>query len=199
MTNFEDKISLMIPAYLRGELSEAERREVEIQAAKNPAIAADIEFQKNLKSALKPDGNAFEPGDLGWARLSKAIDQEETVLEDMASKPKFWRYAAAILAVAAVGQAGVLGSMAFKDDDSAQYRTASETLVKVHTAKLGFNPDIAESQLTETLLSLEATITAGPSSLGLYTVQFKSKSDCMAAVDVLDTKKNIVDTVSACE
>lgn len=189
----------MIPAYLRGELSETENREVEVFAAKNPSIAADIEFQKSLKSALKPDESSFEPGELGWARLSKAMDQEETVSEDTVSKPKLRRYAAAILAVAAVGQAGVLGSMAFKGNDAAQYRTASEVPTQAYTAKLGFNPNVTESQLTETLLSLDATITAGPSSLGLYNIKFKSKAACITAVEVLETKKNIVDTVSACE
>jgi len=79
MTHLEDKISLMIPAYLRGELSEAERLEVETSAAENPAIAADIEFQKNLKDALKPDEAAFKPGELDWARLSKSMEQEGQV------------------------------------------------------------------------------------------------------------------------
>jgi len=76
---------------------------VESCAAENPAIAADIEFQKNLKDALKPDEAAFKPGELDWARLSKSMEQEGQVPEYAAQKkPQFWRYAAAILAVAAI-------------------------------------------------------------------------------------------------
>jgi len=60
--NIEDKTSLMIPAYLRGELSEPERQEIERLASENPRIAADIELQKNLKRALSKEEGAFEPG-----------------------------------------------------------------------------------------------------------------------------------------
>ncbi|MEP3891004.1 MAG: zf-HC2 domain-containing protein [Hellea sp.] len=199
MTSFEDKVSLMIPAYLRGELSGPERREVETFAAKNPTIAADIAFQKNLKSALKPDEDRFEPGELGWARLSKGMRQEEPVLGEATSKPKFWRYAAAILAVAAIGQAGVLGSIAFRGNDAAQYRTASESPVQAYTIKLGFNPNVTEGQLAETLRSVDAAIIAGPSSLGLYDIQFKSEIACMKGADVFKTNRDIIDTVTACE
>lgn len=200
MKNLEDKISLMIPAYLRGDLSEAERLEVETCAAENPAIAADIEFQKNLKDALKPDEAAFKPGELDWARLSKSMEQEGQVPEYAAQKkPQFWRYAAAILAVAAIGQAGVLGSMAFKGDTSAQYQTASEQPVQSFKTKLGFNPSVTESELREALLSHEASIVAGPSSLGLYDIQFSSKASCMSALKAFKARKDIVDTVSNCE
>lgn len=200
MTQFEDKISLMIPAYLRGDLSDSERIEVENASAQNPSIAAEIEFQKSLKLALKPDTNAFEPSELGWAKLSKAIDQEEAEAEQVtASQPQFWKYAAAILAVAAIGQAGVLGSIAFKADDTAQYRPVSETPVQASTAKIGFNPSVTEEQLTKTLIHQQATIISGPSSLGLYEVAFESKSACMTARKVFETQKNVIDTLSACE
>jgi len=157
MTHLEDKISLMIPAYLRGELSEAERLEVETSAAENPAIAADT------------DEAAFKPGELDWARLSKSMEQEGQGPEYAAQKkPQFWRYAAAILAVAAIGQAGVLGSMAFKGDSSAQYQTASEQPAQSFKTKLGFNPSVTESELREALLSHEASIVAGPSSVSVW-------------------------------
>lgn len=200
MTNFEDETSLMIPAYLRGDLSDAESLELENLAAKNPAIAADIEFQKNLKAALKPDEAAFEPGDLGWAKLSKAMEQESgDHVQTVQQKPQFWRYAAAILAVAAIGQAGVLGSIAFKGDDNAQYQTVSERPVQSFRAKLGFNPNVTESALREALLSHEASIVAGPSSLGLYEIQFSSESSCVLAMKALGERKDIVDTLSNCE
>lgn len=200
MTSIEDKISLMIPAYLRGDLTDVERREVEMAAAANASVAADIKFQKNLKSGLKSDEDGFAPGELGWAKLSKAINQEDAALEKVATEPRFWKYATAILAVATIGQAGVLGAVASKDDVAAQYTTVSEFPSQIFaTSKVGFIPEVTESQLTESLLFVDATIVAGPSSLGLYKVQFESKSACMRALDVFETQKSIVDTFSACE
>jgi len=74
MMSFEDKVSLMIPAYLRGELSEDERQEIENLAAKNPEITADIEFQKNLRNPPVEEVITVTLGDLGWARLINAMD-----------------------------------------------------------------------------------------------------------------------------
>lgn len=200
MNSFEDKISLMIPAYLRGELSEEERQEIETLAAKNPEIAADIEFQRNLKASLANDENAYEPGDLGWAKLSKAMEESDKSIASSASQPKFWRYTAAILAVAAVGQAGVLSSMAFNKGQDAQYVTASETPdIKTYSTKVAFGNDAKMSELTQTLQNVDGVIVKGPSSLGLYQVRFKSETDCQKAIESFQLRSDIVETVSSCE
>ena len=199
MMSFEDKISLMIPAYLRGELSEAARQEVEKLAAENPDVAADIEFQKNLKLALGKDENAYEPGDLGWAKLSKAMELSDGAEGKAVSQPKFWRYAAAVLAVAAIGQAGVLGSLAVNKGPEAQYITASEAFDGKYTAKMAFNINATGGQITQTLQSVSGVIVDGPSSLGLYQVEFKSKSDCQKAADQFQAQREIIETISACD
>jgi len=199
MTRFEDRISLMIPAYLRGELSETDRQEVESLAAKNPEIAADIEFQKNLKSAFTTDENTYEPGDLGWARLSKAMAQSDNIEHTMTSEPKFWHYAAAVLAIAVIGQAGVLGTMIFNETQEAQYVMASDNSPEGTTTNLGFNSEISVHQFTQALELTKGTIIAGPSSLGLYQVRFESKSACLTAIDTLKKQTDVIDTVSSCE
>jgi len=199
MSTFEDKISLMIPAYLRGELSDDERLEIENLAASNPDIAADIEFQRNLKSTLKSDETAFEPGELGWAKLSKAMETHEAVVSHTQARSKFWPYAAAVLGVMAIGQAGVLGSMTFNKIQSDQYVTASEHTITYNTVKLGFKPESTSAQLISSLQSVDGKIIAGPSSLGLYQVQFVSQSACLTAIDTLQKQTSVIDTISSCE
>ena len=199
MMSFNDKISLMIPAYLRGELSEEDRQQVEKNAAENPDIAADIEFQRNIKLALSKDENTYEPGDLGWAKLSKAMEISDQRKADTVSQPKFWRYAAAVLAVAAIGQAGVLGSLSFNKGQEAQYVTASEPSDGNYTAKMAFNTNATGGQITKTLQSVSGVIIDGPSSLGLYQVEFASKSDCLNAAERFQTQRDIIETVSACD
>jgi len=200
MNSFEDKISLMIPAYLRGELSEEERQEIENLAAINPEIAADIEFQKNLKASLTKDENAYEPGDLGWAKLSKAMEDSEKSNGRATAQPKFWRYTAAILAVAAIGQAGVLGSLAFSKSEDAQYVTASEAPSdKAYSTKVAFDAELTMSKLTETLQTVDGVIIEGPSSLGLYKVRFKSEASCKKAIENFQLWSDLVETVSSCD
>ena len=209
--NIEDKTSLMIPAYLRGELSAAEQQEIERLAAQNPQIAADIELQKNLKMALSKDRDAFEPGALDWARLSKAMNKPDIETSDtlhMADTlhkketPQYWRYAAIMLAVITIGQAGVLGTQAFnskQDDQSPQYVAVSEAPTGTLSAKFGFKSDAKASELTQALQSIEGTIINGPSSLGLYHIKFKSEAACLTAIDTLGNTPSLVSTVSACE
>lgn len=200
MTSVEDKISLMIPAYLRGELSERERIEIESYAAKNPTVAADIEFQRNLKSGLQTNSDDFEPGDLGWARLSKAMQNSNNVASETKTKPVIWRSAAAVLAVAVVGQAGVIGTMVASNDAATpQYVTVSDVPKQLNMVKIGFNPQVTELQLRKSLHEAEATIVAGPSSLGLYDIQFKSAEACVGGVTTLTLNSSIVETVSSCE
>lgn len=203
MVSFEDKISLMIPAYLRGELSEAEREEVEALAANNLNIAAEIEFQKNLKTAIKSDEDSYEPGDLGWAKLSKALSDSTTSPrrepKTASKQPRFWKYAAAVLAVAAIGQAGVLSSLAIKDNSEPQYVTVSETPGGLYALKVAFNSNVTAEQLTDTLQSLNAKIISGPSSLGLYDVEFETLAACSTAVQSFETLPSVIATATSCE
>ena len=201
--NFEDKMSLLIPAFLRGELSDSERRDVEALAAKSPEFAAEIAFQRNLKTAVHHDEDSFVPGELGWAKLSKAIgavDAETSVMTPApSSQVKFWKYAAAILAVAAVGQAGLLGVMATQPDTATQYSFATDETDSLNRVKLGFNPDVSLTIITKTLQLHDASIIAGPSSLGLYDVKFKSEQACADSVDALKAIPAVIDTVTACK
>ena len=199
MMSFEDEISLMIPAYLRGELSEEEQQQVETLAAQNPDFAADIELQRNIKLALVQDEDAYEPGDLGWAKLSKAMEFSNDTNVESEPQPKFWRYAAAILAVAVIGQAGVLGSLTLNKAQDAQYVTASDSSDGNYTVKMAFNTNATGGQITQTLQSVSGVIIDGPSSLGLYQLEFKSKSDCQTAAERFQTQVDIIETVSACE
>ena len=52
----EQTYSLLIPRYLRGELSADERAEFESYRDENPDFQTDIEFQRNLMAA-RPDDN----------------------------------------------------------------------------------------------------------------------------------------------
>lgn len=206
MMTFEDKMSLKIPAFLRGELSDEEMRELKALTASNPEFAADVEFQKQLKSAVRDTDNDFVPGEMGWAKLSKVMKEDATsstesvtvAANDSGRVPKFWRYAAAILAVAAIGQAGIIGSMGIGEKAEPQYVTVSEIATTKNTVKISFADNVTLYQLTQNLLDLNGTIVSGPSALGLYAVSFQSLEACDKAVKSLETDSTIVESVSSC-
>ena len=195
----EDRISLLIPAYLRGELSDIEREEIETLSAQNPAIAADIELQKNLKQALSDNESDFVPGDLGWARLSKAIDASQPTHVKTKPLPAYWRYAAIALAAVTVGQTGLLGSLMVNDTQDAQYMPVSETHAAPYTAKIEFAKDTFTHDVTAALRSVDGSIISGPSSLGLYQVKFESTAACQSASEKLQSEPVIASMISSCE
>lgn len=195
----EDRISLLIPAYLRGELSDSDRREVETLSKQNPAIAADIEFQKNLKQALSENKNDFASGELGWARLSKAIEESQPEQTKTKSQPAYWRYAAIALAVIAVGQTGLLSSLMVQDNPGSQYMPVSEPGTALNTAKIGFAQDTLTHDVTAALRSVNGTIISGPSSLGLYEVKFETIAACQTASEKLQSEPFIASMISDCE
>ncbi len=206
MDRFEDKISAMIPDYLNGHLSEADRKLVEDSAANNSVIAADLEFQSRLKDAVKTPRDEFEPGDLDWARLSKAMTAEpqnlslgmSDVANDRAGTPKFWRYAAVLLAVLAIGQAGVLGSIAINESSEPQYVTVSEAVTSSYSSKVGFVDNLTVKEMNEIVFLVGGNIISGPSALGLYDIDFSSKEACDEAYKMLQLRAEKIETISLC-
>ena len=75
-----DALSLKIPAYLRGELSQDEEAEIETLAGKDVNFAADISFQKAIGTVLKTESKTQTDTQFGWAKLSRAIDADVTPL-----------------------------------------------------------------------------------------------------------------------
>jgi len=205
MSNNENtEMSLKIPAYLRGELSEAESRKIDELAASDPNFMADITFQRSLSNALKSETDKFVPGDMGWARLSKAMNAAPETLPHAANDtrlvPRVWKYAAACLAVTAIGQAGILGSLATKSQNpDARYFPVFETSITSHISLSTRESTTKQNDFTALLIESKGQIIEGPSSLGLYTVKFETPSDCHAALTLFETRPEIIETASSCK
>jgi len=210
MTDFKDEIGLEIPAYLRGELSPSDMARIEALAADNPEIAADIEFQRHIISAVKEQGDNSSVGEFGWARLSKAMSETAGIdLEasqtlpaqtsnDNPAKPlKFWRIAAAALAVLSLGQASVIASKSLSPDDDARYVMVSETPQTI--IDVVFQDSATHKQVTELLQAVKGELVSGPNRLGLYKVQLESKKSCSHALQTFNAANEVINTSSNCE
>jgi len=184
MTDYNDEISLLIPAYLRRELSPADMAKVEAAAAVDPSVKADLNFQRALRETLQSDQPAASSSELGWARLSRRLDALETEGDqDMVPMPvaandeplkrsRFWKYATAALAILVVGQFGFM-----------KHLDANETVDEKYTP------------LGSVLKSLDGQIISGPSAIGLFDLQFETRTACEAALPQL---RDIMESVSNC-
>lgn len=220
MTDFEDSVSLEIPAYLRGELSPEDMSRIEELAKNNEHIAADIEFQRMLMDAVKDDAGVTPVSEFEWARLSKAMnsdmlghDTQETrqiAANDhdssyaansgpvpAANRSGFWKIAAAALAVVALGQAGVMASKFSAQYDAARYVTVSEEGNSMYI-DLAFAKTAVQTDVTQLLQDVDGVFVSGPSALGLYKVKFKSKDACFTASKAFKANLKVVHTATKC-
>ena len=199
----EETFSLLTPRYLRGELSAAEIAEFETYLNENPDFQADIEFQRNLMEARadEPDSSEFE---FGWARLSRSIDNLEsqnTAALNVETEPKntavfggMWKIAALALACLSIGQAFYITN----SDSSGQYKLASETDAPGVSLQLSFKSDVNFTDVSNLLVNHNSQIISGPSKLGIYTVSFPDKENCLSMISTLIAEESLVDSYTSC-
>ena len=198
MTDFKDEISLLIPTYLRGQLSAADIEKVETAAENDPEIEADLEFQRELRATLQSEKSTQMLDDLRWARLSRAMNEAEEVVNDnpllatdaandvSPPRSKFWMGATAALALIALCQFGVMAKMQYSDQDQSKYTLVTETMGGTQ-AKIEPLPNLRMEELNDILDAVEGQIVSGPSALGLYDIQFETKEACIAAISEFQT------------
>ncbi len=199
----EETFSLLVPRYLRGELSAAQTAEFEAYLNENPDFQADIEFQRNLMAARadEPDPSGLE---FGWARLSRSIDNLEsknTETSTVQTKTKnitvlggMWKIAALALACVSIGQAFYITN----SETSKHYQLASETEASGVSLQLSFKSHVNFTDVSDLLINHNSQIISGPSKLGIYTVSFPDKENCLSMIGTLISKENLVDTYTSC-
>jgi len=220
-----DYFSLLIPAYLRGDLDSEKVVELEAAAKLDPEIAADIELQHNLKEAMAL--SVETPAEDGWDKLQAAMvtdrppqqkstpslalvssqdkaEEAKNIMAANSNQPKgvnpFWRIAAVALAIVGVTQISFSG--ANSESPSNLYLTASEAGHEPNaTLKLGFAETALLRDMTDILAETGGKIINGPSALGLYSVTFETSESCLSAYVKLSSAELPlgVETLSECE
>ena len=192
----QNPISEMLPDYVNGLLSEEDTRRIDLAAQENPEIAAEIEFCRHIKSTVNANSDENGPGELGWARLSRAISAEAKASAAPSSSP-LWKYAAAAFGFIALGQAVMLVASTQPSSGNDVYVTASEQQSEPIYLKVGFVANASEADIRELLLSVDGQITAGPTALGLFQIRFDTLSARDNALQEFTQSPNIIETAAA--
>lgn len=190
-TRYPDEI---LRDYVKGRLPAPEALQIETAAAADSALAAEIAL---VRSIVKSGDAVFckaPPAELGWARLSRAIDAE-------ARKPSFlptqftrWQVAAVAL-VGMMISSFVVGPLMPPTNKQGSFETASARPVFPHAALATFNPAAPESSVREALRAVNAEIVAGPSALGVYMLAFKDAESLNKGIEALRARNGVVETV----
>lgn len=180
----KDELIALIPDYLEDRLSELDKENLLSAIANDSDLAAELDFQKNIKSALNIDTAINDYDELGWARLSKEMNVDAMSAipsaNDNIGQPKFWRYAAAFLMVAVLGQSIFIGSN-LKGESQDRYLPVTQAPVQAHILKVEFAQNLLLTEMAETLQELNGNIISGPSKIGLYQLSFTSEDSLIEA------------------
>jgi len=184
--------------YAKGRLSPSEALALEAAANADPKLAAEIALVRGVVKAGEADASRAS-SELGWARLSRAIDAESRKPSSFVPKQfSRWQVAAvAAIAVAGWGAATAPLLVARNDQPGEVYATASARPAYAYSAQATFLPTAQESAIREALRSVNAEIVAGPSALGVYVLAFKDKDALGSGVEALRTRANVFESVQA--
>lgn len=194
----------LLPDYVNGLLSEEDARRVEEAARADRETAADIAFYRNVKAAVQSGADDFTPGAFGWARLSRAIDGEARAPSRAPARSAaspLWRYAAAALAVVALGQFALLATSGAPAPGDARYLTASDAGAAVdhvggHMVRVAFAGDARQEAITALLQSVDGEIAGGPGALGLFLVRFEDEAAQAAALEAFANNPDLVESAA---
>ncbi len=203
----------LLPFYVNGSLSDADRAWVDAYLHEHPEVAAELSWTRSLQTQLREDLPAVS-AEVGLERTLRRIRSEGTATQRerrVASPPILERlrdwfaalvpqpmlrpaFAGAVAVVAL--QALVIVQMAGQgDDDASQIRAIPAQVIEPGPfLKVNFKGDAREADIRMLLVEVRGSLAAGPGQLGDYYLRIPTAK----LADVTDTLKAsaIVDGVA---
>ena len=157
-------------AFVHGRLPENEAARIATEAGRQPDLAAEIALIRGITAAAAAEATDPAPGELGWARLSRAIDAEP-VRPGLHHARRLWPLAAAAAAAVLVWQL-IAVPFVLPPTEMPEYAPVSERPAGEPTLSVAFLPEATEADMRALLQEIDARISDGPSAIGLWQLSF---------------------------
>jgi len=201
---FERELHELLPFFVNGTLTGDELKAVENYVESSQSARDEVAYLTQLRDGIKSQSQVNSPGELGLKRLQREISRSANVAPDQPANTNiptergpgvtvWWRN----LAVAACLTLAVVGAFSMSDltgNDSGMRMAGGEN---ASVLQVTFKPDATEQVIRALLLEVGASITDGPSALGVYRLSLTGISDNAAidaAVQKLRARSDLVDT-----
>lgn len=168
-----DALSELLLDFVKGRASEGQSEAIRLAMKSDDYIAEKVAYYQGLSNALESIKKDATADELGWARLSKAIEQEQAPVAAN-DNSRIWKYAAAAFAVVAALQTTVL-LQGRPVSNEPLYVTASAEAEDPFALNVAFLPSAELADITALLKSVDGKISDGPSAIGLYVIAFASE------------------------
>ena len=213
-----DEIAALLPWYVSGKISAADRARVDAYAKLHPEVLDHIALARDEADVVFSDNSAIHVPRDALQRLQQSVSSSPTaLLHGMKASlidrigvwlseltPRQLAYAGTAAALAIAVQAASIGSLLSSHSPSTGYETASgpgSALGKGTFALVAFQPAAPQSTLTAFLAGNNFVIVDGPKTGGIYRVRVSdtalSDADRDAAIAKLKARGDLVSFVSA--
>lgn len=213
-----DEIAALLPWYVSGKISDADRARVDAYAKLHPEVLDHIALARDEADVVFSDDSAIHVPREALLRLQKSVASSPTaVLHGMKASlidrigvwlseltPRQLAYAGTAAALAIAVQAASIGSLLSNQPGSTGYETASgpgSALGQGTFALVAFQPAAPQSTLTAFLADNTFVIVDGPKTGGIYRVRLSNSqmndTDRDAAIAKLKARSDLVAFVSA--
>ncbi|MEM6899606.1 MAG: hypothetical protein AAF583_07555 [Pseudomonadota bacterium] len=191
-------VSALLLDYVQHRLSDEDRAKVEIAAEDSSVLADELAYYQGLANAGELAA-ASPDHEFGWARLSKAIDQEPSATTSTFvaanDNARLWRFAAFSLGLIALVQTGFLLNSGYpSSNDQSLYVPVTEE--SVYAVQAIFSDSATAGDIDDLLIRIEGEITAGPSALGLYEIGFSSVEKRDAGLEALRETSELIESAT---
>ncbi len=185
--------------FIHARLPDDSMQNISRACAQDPSLAAEVAMMRGVISAQAEAAASASPTEFGWARLTRAIDQHQQAEAGQSAfrRKQFapWQVAASAVAAVALWQALAVPLQSRQDSDGAAYVPASTEDLADLEAKILFREGTTEAEMRDLLQELGASVSAGPSALGFWTITFDTVEDRTAAIVALEDRDSPVEII----
>lgn len=213
-----DEIAALLPWYVSGKISPADRARVDAYAKLHPDVLDHIALAREEADVVFADNAAIHAPRDGLLRLHKSVASSPSArLHGMKASlidrigvwlgglaPRQLAYAGVAAALAIAVQAASIGTLLSNHPSSDGYQTASgpgSALRKGTFALVAFQPAAPQSTLTAFLADNKYVIVDGPKTGGIYRVRLSEtalpQAEIDAAIGKLKARGDLVSFASA--
>lgn len=213
-----DEIAALLPWYVSGKISAADRARVDSYAKLHPAVLDHIGLARDEADIVFSDNSAIHAPRDALRRLQESVASSPAArLHGMKASlidhigvwlgglaPRQLAYAGVAAALAIAVQAASIGSLLSNRPSSTGFETASgpgSELSKGTFALVAFQPAAPQSTLTAFLADNKFVIVDGPKTGGIYRLRLAdavvTKADLDAAIAKLKARGDLISFVSA--
>lgn len=184
-------VEALLPFYVNGTLEAEDLATVQTALEAEPELQQQVAALDHIRAQMQAEDIEFSPGEMGFARLSQAI--EAPVAANTSAAPTWWR-TGAIAACAALLAVGVTLQLPRLTTSAPVYEQAAAAQ-DAPRLQIAFLPNASLEAVGAVLSELDLSIVAGPSALGFYELTAQNGADLALALTALDGRDDLVDYV----